>query len=539
MVFGDDFLYLIYIFNHKPMERIRNLKRIEERDQVWDIAVIGGGASGLGVALDALSRGLTVALFEGVDFAKGTSSRSTKLVHGGVRYLAQGDILLVWEALRERGRLLRNAPHLTNVQPFVIPIYSYLGKLRYTVGLKIYDWMSGWLSLGDSYYISKEETIKRLPRIKQEGLLGGVVYHDGAFDDARLALSIARTCTDLGGCMLNYTKVNGLLKAEDGKVCGLRVRDVLGKKNYKVKAKMVVNATGVFADKILKLDQADSPKMIQPSQGIHLVLPLGFLGGKDALMIPRTSDGRVLFAIPWHGKLVVGTTDTIREKAKLEPEALSSEINFILNTASLYLTKKPTKKDVLAVFAGLRPLAAPKEGSVRTKEISRNHKIIVSPSGLVTLTGGKWTTYRKMGEDTVNWFPKLAGVEIEPSTSWNIKIHGGGDVILNGHWRSYGTDAIHILELIKSHPPYAKLLHPEYPYTVGEVVWAVRNEMAMKLDDILSRRLRMLILDPMAALEMAPKVAEVMAAELGEKQDWIEGELAGFRKIAKKYIIKT
>lgn len=520
------------------MNRSQHLNLLQNTKDTWDVAVIGGGASGLGVALDALSRGLSVALFERSDFAKGTSSRSTKLVHGGVRYLAQGDIFLVWEALRERGRIMRNAPHLAHVQPFIIPIYSFLGKLRYNVGLKIYDWMSGWLSLGDSHFISKEETIKRLPKIKQDGLLGGVVYRDGGFDDARLALAIAQTCDGLGGCVLNYAKVTSLLKDDQGNINGLKVRDEIGKKNYQVKAKMVVNATGVFADKILQMDEPNMPKMIRPSQGVHLVLPGEFLGGEDALMIPKTSDGRVLFAVPWQGKLVVGTTDTLRDKAKQEPEALSSEITFILNTASLYLTKKPSRKDVLAVYAGLRPLAAPKEGSVKTKEISRNHKVILSASGLVTLTGGKWTTYRKMGEDTVDYFPKITGQKIPQSQSWEVKIHGFGDVMLEGHWRQYGSEAVKILQLIKDNPNYAELLHPAYPYTKGEVIWAVREEMAMHLEDMLSRRMRILILDAKAAIEMAPKVVQIMAQEMGKDKSWEESELTDFNKIAKKYIIK-
>ncbi|UCS95108.1 glycerol-3-phosphate dehydrogenase/oxidase [Echinicola marina] len=519
------------------MDRLGNIRKLKEAGKVWDIVVIGGGASGLGVALDALSRGLDVLLLEGNDFAKGTSSRSTKLVHGGVRYLAQGDVFLVWEALRERGRILQNAPHLASVQPFIIPIYSYWDKLKYTLGLKIYDWMSGRLSLGDSSYITRGEVKIRLPEVKEEGLLGGVVYHDGAFDDARLALSVAQTCDDLGGCVLNYAKVTSLLKSGDGRINGVRVKDVLAKKSYEIKALMVVNATGVFADKVLKLDEPNAPKMIQPSQGVHLVLPLEFLGSEDALMIPETSDGRVLFAVPWLGKLVVGTTDTLRKKAKLEPEALSREIDFILQTASLYLLKKPTRKDVLAVFAGLRPLAAPKEGNTKTKEISRNHKVIVSGSGLVTLTGGKWTTFRKMGEDTVDYFSKLTGKEVRRSRSWKERIHGFGTGLLEGHWRQYGSYATELLQMIKDEPGYARLLHRDYPYTVGEVVWAVRREMAMKLEDVLARRMRILFLDAKAACEMAPLVAEVMAGELKQGEEWIMGELEEFKKTANKYMI--
>ncbi|RZS95985.1 glycerol-3-phosphate dehydrogenase/oxidase [Cecembia calidifontis] len=520
------------------MDRKTNLKQINEKGKVWDIAVIGGGASGLGVALDALSRGLSVVLVEKADFAKGTSSRSTKLVHGGVRYLAQGDIALVFEALKERGRLLQNAPHLTYNQPFIIPIYTFFDRLQYSIGLKIYDWMAGRLRLGKSKFISREETIQRLPQIKQEGLKGGVVYHDGQFDDARLALSIALTCHDLGGCLVNYMQVIDLLKDQNGQIKGILVRDELDKSKYKIEAKMVVNATGVFADKILQMDQPDAPKSIQPSQGIHLVLEQSFLGGNDALMIPKTSDGRVLFAVPWLGKLVVGTTDTLREKAKLEPEALSKEVDFILETAGAYLTKSPNRKDVKSVFAGLRPLAAPKEGSTKTKEISRSHKVIISKSKLVSITGGKWTTFRKMGEDTVKEFTNITGESLAPSTSAEIRFHGFTTAPENGHWKGYGSDALFIQKMIRDNPELGHKLHPDYPYTQAEVVWSTRHEMAMKVEDILSRRMRVLLLDARAALEMAPKVAELMAQELRKDEKWMAAELEDFQKLANKYILK-
>ena len=520
------------------MNRIKNIKQLEEKGKVWDIAVIGGGASGLGVALDALSRGLSVVLVDKSDFAKGTSSRSTKLVHGGVRYLAQGDIALVFEALKERGRLLQNAPHLTYNQPFIIPIYTLFDRLQYSIGLKIYDWMAGRLRLGKSRFISKKETIQRLPQIKQEGLKGGVVYHDGQFDDARLALSVAMTCDEMGGCLLNYMRVTGLLKNQEDQISGLKVRDELSKEKYKIEAKMVVNATGVFADKILQMDQPDAPKSIQPSQGIHLVLDQSFLGGIDALMIPKTSDGRVLFAVPWLDKLVVGTTDTLREKAKLEPEALSKEVDFILETAEAYLTKAPTRQDVKSVFAGLRPLAAPKAGSTKTKEISRSHKVSVSQSKLVSITGGKWTTFRKMGEDTIEEYTKVTQSPLSPSTSAKIRYHGFTENPQEGHWKGYGADAVFIQKMIQDKPELGQLLHPSYPYTQAEVIWCTRHEMAMKVEDILSRRMRMLLLDAQAAWSMAPKVAQLMAEEMGKGDKWVETELEDFEKLAKKYILK-
>jgi len=520
------------------MDRSENLSQLADKNKVWDIAVIGGGSSGLGVALDAISRGLSVVLLERSDFAKGTSSRSTKLLHGGVRYLAQGDVALVWEALRERGRLLKNAAHLAHEQPFIIPIYTLFDRIQYTVGLKTYDWMAGRLRIGKSRFISREETIKRLPAIKQEGLQGGVVYHDGQFDDARLAVAIAQTADDAGACILNYTKVSGLVKDENGKLTGLRIRDQIGKKSYSIQAKMVVNATGVFADKILQMDQPESPKMIQPSQGIHLVMDLSFLGGKDALMIPKTTDGRVLFAVPWHNRLVVGTTDTLKEKAELEPKALQAEIDFILETASGYLTKNPTRKDVKAVYAGLRPLARPKDEDAKTKEISRSHKIIQSESGLVTLTGGKWTTFRQMGEDTVDFYEKVTGIKPRKSESERMFINGNTNKPLEGHWAIYGTHAHQIKKLIDKDPKLGERIHPDFPNTKAEVIWFLRREMAVTVEDVLSRRLRMLILDAQAAIDSAPEVAELMASEMGKDKTWIEAELLEFRKVASKYLIK-
>ena len=521
------------------MNRIENIGQLAQKDKVWDIVVIGGGASGLGVALDALSRGLSVALFEKADFAQGTSSRSTKLVHGGVRYLAQGEIGLVFEALKERGRLLQNAPHLTTNQPFIIPIYTFLDRWKYSIGLKIYDWMAGKLRLGKSKFISREETLTRLPQIKGKGLRGGIVYHDGQFDDARLALAIAQTCDEMGGCIVNHCGVTEIHKHAGGRIAGVVVKDGIGKQKYKINAKVVVNATGVFADKVLKMDQPDGSKMIQPSQGIHLVMDLSFLGGKDALMIPATSDGRVLFAVPWQGKLVVGTTDTIREKAKMEPRALPKEIDFILETAADFLVKAPTRKDVLSVFAGLRPLAAPKEGSTKTKEISRSHKIIISESKLITLTGGKWTTFRKMGEDTVDAYFKVTGINPIESASKDIHLHGYTMDRAAGHLQVYGVDAKEIAALTTENPTWAERLHPDYPYTVAEVVWAVREEMALKIEDILSRRMRVLILDAKAALEMAPKVVEILAKELSLDQQQKDAELEDFGKLANKYVIDS
>ena len=330
--------------------------------------MIGGGATGLGVALDGISRGYKTLLLEQVDYAKGTNSRSTKLVHGGVRYLAQGNIALVREALFERGLLLRNAPHLVKNQDFIIPNYDWWGGPYYTIGLTMYDLLAGKLSLGASVHLSKQETLRRLGNLKPDGLRGGVLYHDGQFDDARLAINLAQTAVEQGGTLLNHFDVRGLLKDASGKIAGVRAADQETGQLYELPAKVVVNATGIFVDEILQMDKPGTRKLVRPSQGVHIVLDKSFLPGDDAIMIPKTDDGRVLFAVPWHGRVVLGTTDTPLKEYSAEPQALEEEIEFILRTAARYLTRAPQRSDALSVYAGLRPLAAPQGDSTKTKE---------------------------------------------------------------------------------------------------------------------------------------------------------------------------
>lgn len=522
------------------MERNKNIQEIENKQKIWDLVVIGGGASGLGVALDALSRGLSVALVEKADFAKGTSSRSTKLLHGGVRYLAQGNVGLVLEALKERGLMMKNAPHVSSKQSFIIPIYTLWDKFKYNIGLRLYDLMAGSLRIGRSEWLSKKVVAQKLPTIKQEGLKGGVIYYDGQFDDARLALNIAQTCSDMGGCILNYMEVISLTKNENGIINGVKLHDLIGYGHYEVNAKAVVNATGVFADNILKMDNPEATHSIRPSQGAHLVLDLSFLGGRDALMIPQTSDGRVLFGIPWHGKLVLGTTDTLRSEPMLEPRALNQEIDFILETCAHYLVRKPTRKDVLSVYAGLRPLAAPKEEGAKTKEISRSHKISVAKSHLISIIGGKWTTFRKMGEDTLETLGKLKNLPLAKSTSETIRLHGFPDGIPeDGHLSIYGSDASGIKDLIAQNPALGQRLHAQYPNTHAEVVWMVKNEMALQVEDVLARRMRILFLDAQAARDMAPAVAKIMRDELGLGQAWEQAQVEAFEQLSGKYLIHS
>ena len=486
-----------------------NLISLMERhaDQPWDILVIGGGATGLGVALDAATRGFSTILLEKYDFAKGTSSRSTKLVHGGVRYLAQGDVFLVMEALEERGRMLRNAPHLTANQEFIIPAYRWFDVILYTVGLKFYDILSGRLSLGRSYFIGKEKTLERLPNLKPEGLKGGIVYHDGQFDDSRMAMSIADSCIRNGGIVLNYFNATGLLKDSSGKVEGVKASDSISGKQYELRSKVVINATGVFADDILHLDNPSANHIIRPSQGVHLVLDRSFLDGKSAIMIPKTDDGRVLFAIPWYDKVVAGTTDTPLEKISEEPVALEEEVNFILRTAEKYMVKAPGKKDILSVFAGLRPLASDPENPQSTKEISRRHKIILSKSGLITVTGGKWTTYRCMAEETVDKAIKAGLIENRKCITKNFRLVPDGESFSDNRLKIYGKGAEEIDSMIRQFPEMSKKISDKFPYTKAEIIWICRNEMPLSLEDVLSRRTRALLLDARECLRISPLIA--------------------------------
>lgn len=521
------------------MKRDELIEQISDTSRIWDVVVVGGGATGLGCAVDAVTRGYSVALFELEDFAKATSSRSTKLVHGGVRYLAQGDVSLVLEALYERGLLKKNAPHLVKDQSFLIPNYRYWDNFLYTVGLTIYDILAGRLSFGRSKYVSKKKTVEHLPVVREDGLKGGVVYHDGQFDDSRLAVNLAQSCAENGGCPINRMKVTGILHNAAGNAAGVKVKDLISGKEYEVKAKAVINATGIFVDSIMEMDLPTHEHMVRPSQGVHLVLDKSFLQSDYAIMIPKTDDGRVLFAVPWHDKVVVGTTDTVREKPELEPQALEKEIEFILDTAGRYMKRKPVRRDVLSVFAGLRPLAAPKKEGKSTKEISRSHKIFVSKNKLVTITGGKWTTYRRMAEDTINKAISLGLLEKRECVTKNFRIHGyQPDPDLNNHLYIYGSDIMAIRTLMESDPAMAEKLHPKYDYTVAEVVWAMREEMALTVEDILARRVRLLFLDARIALEIAPKVAQIMAQELGHDQAWIDEQVKEFTALSKHYILQ-
>jgi glycerol-3-phosphate dehydrogenase len=501
----------------------------------FDLVIIGGGASGLGAAVDAASRGHSVLLVEQSDFAKGTSSRSTKLVHGGVRYLKQGNVSLVLEALRERGLLVQNAPHLVHSLPFVIPNYHWWEGPFYGIGMKVYDGLAGKLGLEPSRYLNREDVIELLPNIEQEGLNGGIIYHDGQFDDSRLAINLAQTAVEKGAVLVNYMRCCGLLK--DGPhVSGVHLRDEESDDEMQVQAKVVINATGVFADAVRQMDDASAKPMLSPSQGIHFVLPREFLPGDTAIMIPKTDDGRVLFAVPWHGRVVVGTTDTPVASASLEPRALAEEIDFIFTQVSRYLTRDPQRSDVLSVFAGLRPLIKAEAGS--TAALSRDHLITISDSGLITLAGGKWTTYRKMAEDVIDHAEMIGALDQRHCATHELPIHGSETTPTDEtHLHYYGSDAPGIRALIGADPALGDRLHPRLEFLKAEVLWHVRHEMARTVEDVLARRTRALLLDARASIEAAPLVARLMAHELGKGRLWETQEIEAYEILAQGYLL--
>jgi glycerol-3-phosphate dehydrogenase len=514
------------------------LQRLRARTQLWDMVIIGGGATGAGVAVDAASRGFEVLLLEAVDFGKGTSSRSTKLVHGGVRYLEQGNVSLVMSALKERGLLRQNAPHLVHDLAFIVPNYAWWQTPFYGAGLKVYDLLAGKYGFGKSRILSESETIERLPNIERKDLRGGVVYYDGQFDDARLLIDLIFTAADHGATLLNYMPVTGLTKDSGGLVNGVTARDAESGEIFSIPAKVVINATGMFTDSVRRLADPTADKMISPSQGIHLVFEKSFLRGTSALMVPRTSDGRVLFAIPWHEHTLVGTTDTPIAEPSYEPKPLAEEIDFILETAAQYLSRPPKRSDVLSVYVGIRPLVKADNHASKTSSLSRDHVIHVDNSGLLTLTGGKWTTYRHMAEDCVDHAITLGPLDERPCITRTLPIHGYRERIddLGALW-VYGSDAAAIRALAASDDRLATRLHPDLPYIAAEVVWAVREELARTVEDVLARRTRALFLNAHAAVAMSEPVARLMAEELDQPQGWIDDQVSTFTALAQQYIL--
>lgn len=506
------------------------LRRAADRRDPWDVVVVGGGATGAGVAVDAAARGYSTLLLERGDFGAGTSSRSTKLVHGGVRYLRQGHVGLVFESLRERGRLKRNAPHLVHDLAFVLPCYRRRDLAMYGVGLKAYDLLAVGFRFGRSKIVSSREVQRLLPTVQPDHLRGGVVYHDGQFDDARLLVHLVMTAADLGAAVLNYAPVTGLMRGNDGRVAGVIAQDAETGTEIRAAARVVVNAAGPFCDELRRLADPAVPPMIAPSRGSHIVLDRSFLPGDAALLIPETPDGRVLFAIPWHGHSLVGTTDVAIPSVEVEPRATTDEIDFILETAGRYLARRPRREDVLSTFAGVRPLVRGDAGS--TAKLSRDFALRTDQSGMVTIAGGKWTTYRSMAEACVDTAAEQGGLPRQRCRTHDLPVHGSTpDAASLGHLSVYGSDVAAIRALMAADPALAERLHPALLYRAAEVVWAVRSEMARTVADVLARRTRALSLNTIAAVEMAPRVAELMARELGRDAAWVAGQVRALAEL--------
>jgi glycerol-3-phosphate dehydrogenase len=521
------------------MNRDAMLERARSRTAPWDLVVIGGGATGGGVAVDAASRGLDVLLLEAKDFGKGTSSRSTKLIHGGVRYLEQGNISLVMEALKERGLLRQNAPHLVHDLAFIVPNYSWWEAPFYGIGMKVYDLLAGKYGFGRSRILSSQETIEKLPNLQTEGLRGGVIYYDGQFDDTRLLIHMAATAADHGATLVNYAPVTEISRDHDGFADGVVFKDEESGQQFTAQARVVINATGMFADQVRRMTDPEAKKMIAPSQGIHLVFERSFLRADAAIMVPHTSDGRVLFAIPWHGHTVVGTTDTPIEEPSYEPLPFEEEIDFILDTAAQFLSRPPTRKDVLSVYVGIRPLVkAQEESAQKTSALSRDHTIHIDSAGLITIVGGKWTTYRHMAEDCVNHAITLGTLRDMPCVTRELKLHGYHEAPEElGHLWVYGADAERVRALSAGDARLLEPMHPDLTYCEAEVLWAVRFEMARTVEDVLARRTRALFLNARAAIALAPRVAKILALELNKDQVWADNQVAEFTTLAENYLV--
>ncbi len=506
-------------------------------NKLWDIIIIGGGATGVGAAVEAASRGYKVVLVEQADFGKATSSRSTKLAHGGVRYLQQGNISLVLEALKERGLMRKNAPHLVHDLPFIVPVYDWWEGPFYGIGLKVYDMLAGKEGFGESKILSKEETIELIPTVEPEGLKRGVIYYDGQFDDARLLVNMMQTAEEQGATMINYMRVVSLVKDGD-ELSGVKVVDELTGEKHVIKSKVIINATGVFTDFVRKMDDMHCEEIITSSQGVHIVLEKEFLPGDSAIMVPSTDDGRVLFAVPWLNKILVGTTDTYVENYPLDPIPLEGEIAFLLKHAAKYLKKDPTKEDIKSVFVGLRPLVKGTSDASDTAAISRDHTITISRSGLISIAGGKWTTYRKMGEDVIEQATIIGNLDKSKSVTKTLQLHGyHTHSHVFGNLCEYGSDARKIEDLISEKEEYNNLLHPNYTIRIGEIIWAVKNEKALTVEDFLARRTRLLFLDAKASIQAAPIVAKYMAKQLGHNSSWRKNQIQIFTELAQKYII--
>jgi glycerol-3-phosphate dehydrogenase len=506
------------------LDRATSIERLKSQ-QLWDFVIVGAGATGASVALDAASRGFSVVLLDRHDFGKGTSSRSTKLVHGGVRYLAQGNISLVRDALHERSLLRQNAPHTVHEMSFLVPCKSWFEKLWYSLGFLVYDGLAGKSGFERAKRLNAQQCAQYVPTIAPQMARHGVLYSDGQFDDAQLLLDIVQTASEHGAVVCNYVQATGLIKDSQGRICGVRAidaEDTANAKTIELQARCVINATGPFCDELRLLDRPEEKPIIAPSQGVHIVLDESFLPGDAAVIVPKTSDGRVIFMIPWHHHTVIGTTDTPIAKAIDEPKAQDEEIEFLLKTSGQYLSKKPTRSDILSVFVGIRPLVQAKAASKSTSKLSRDHTILISQSGLITITGGKWTTARKMAQDCVDRAMEAAGLPHAQCITKGLALHG--------------SDSVSKTQLAAHDTALGLPIIEGYALRVVDVVWAARYQMARTVEDVLARRTRWLFLRARLAVQAAPLVATILARELGRDDAWIDQQLIAFRELARSYL---
>ena len=501
----------------------------------WDIIVVGGGCTGLATALDASARGYRTLLIERGDFTSGTSSRSTKLIHGGVRYLRSGQTGLVYRGLRERHRLRRNAPHLIDTLPLIVPAYRWWERPWYAAGLKLYDALALGRSLGASRLLNRRACLDHVSTLQGRGLRGGVLFHDGLFDDTRLGWALIRTAANLGCVALNYAEAVGLVESR-GMVRGVRVRDLVGGAEWIAHGAVVVNATGPFADTVLRMDESRPASAVVLARGAHIVVGRAFLPGRTAVLVPSTDDGRVLFAIPWHGHVLIGTTDVRVAAPSGEPVASDAEVDYLLDHAGRYLNRPIARGDILSAWAGLRALAA--VGTEQnTAALSRDHSVRVSQRGLVTVTGGKWTTCRKVAQDVVTVSAAVGNLSRAHSTTARMRLHGYSTRRHVGDpWKVYGADAPAIREMEVGDESLSRLMQPGLPYRLSQAAWAARSEMAVNVEDVLARRTRALFLNAQAASAAAPAVAGVMARELGHGEDWVAEQVRAFGALATRYL---
>ena len=512
----------------------------DAQTEIFDILIIGGGSTGIGCALEAVNRGYRCLLIEKYDFTKGTSSKSTKLIHGGVRYLAQGNIKLVKEALFERNELTRLYPHLVKMKRFLIPNYTWWEKPYFRAGLMFYDLLAKLDDGQSSGSLNLHETIEAFPNIQREDLDGSVYYYDGQFDDSRLAIEVLKQVWEAGGLAINYLEFKEILSSGQDAIKTIKLFDHIEGENVEIKTKNIINATGVFADSLVSELGQPAKFEVVPSKGVHIVVDQKFSKSENGLLIPKTKDGRVLFVIPWMGKVLVGTTDTVERSNPIEPEVTNHDIEYILESTRQYLELDPERKDILSVFAGLRPLVRPSKSNAKSKDIPRGHKIVLHKKGIATIIGGKWTTFRLMGREMIKQLEKEGWLKNEDSALSLIENLLIEDTSFNFPvLEPYGPKNKEIIRLINTNPELGEKIHPDHDYLMAQVYWAVHYEMVQKLEDVLARRTRLLFLDSKAALESASRVVNFMAREMGKNEAWIRKELDSFKQLVSKYTIAS